>query len=259
MTLLKKRRFLLLIPVAAAVTVAVLKLTDPFSQKVQPRIGPIVEAVYGIGTVTSRHTFTLKIGVTDTLGRLFVQEGDRVKKGAALVAFSDGRTSRAPFDGIVTSLPYKEGETVFPQLPVLVLTDMKNPYVVLTLEQSAAVRVRVGQEALLSFENLRSQRLNGKVTSLYPKEGQFYVNIEVPSIPPELLVGMTGDVAVQVASREKVLQVPLSTVDKGKVTVIRNGVAKSVPVKLGAADGLWGEVAEGDIKLDDKLVSPKGK
>jgi len=247
---------ILVIVLALAAGLVVLRSCRANSGRLEAKAGPMVEAVYGIGTVTARRTFNLKIGVTDTLTRLYIQEGQSVGSGQPLVAFGDGRVSRAPFSGLVTSLPYKEGETLFPQLPVLTLTDMRDPYLVVTLEQNAAVRVRKGQEALLSFENLRTQRLTGKVTSIYPKEGQFFVNIEVPGMPQELLVGMTSDVAIQVASREKVLQIPLSTVENGKVKVVRGagGPTRTVAVKLGATDGMWAEVLEGDIQPGDKLV-----
>ncbi len=67
----------------------------------------------------------------------------------------------------------------------------------------------------MSFENLREQKLNGKVTSIYPKDGQFFVNIEVQDMPAEVLVGMTADVAIQVAKKDNVLQVPLVAVRQG--------------------------------------------
>lgn len=233
---------------------AALRTCQTYSRTASPKVGPLVEAVYGIGTVTARRTFSLKMGVADMLERLYVREGDAVRIHAPLVAFGDGRLVRAPFTGVVTSLPFKEGETLFPQVPVLTLTDLQDPYLVVTLEQTAAIRVRKGQEALLSFENLRDRRLTGQVTSLYPKEGQFYVNIEVPELPAELLVGMTADVAIQVASREEVLQVPLAAVENGKVRVLRGGPPRTLPVKLGATDGLWAEVTEGDLRKDDRLL-----
>jgi multidrug efflux pump subunit AcrA (membrane-fusion protein) len=189
------------------------------------------------------------------LSRLYAQEGDTVAKSAPLVSFLDGQVVRAPFAGVVTSVTYKEGETVFPQIPVLNLTDLKNPYVVVSLEQSGALRVKSGQDALLSFETLRDQKLTGKVTSIYPKDGQFYVNIEVAGIPTEVLVGMTADVAIRVAQKENVLQVPLVAVNQGKVKAIRNGITKSLPVKIGAVDGTWAEVLEGDLKPEDTLVA----
>ena len=141
------------------------------SNEAHPKLGSMVESVYGIGTVTARHTYDLKLGVMDTLKKLYIDEGASVKKDDPLVSFVDNHLIRAPFDGVVTSLPYKEGETIFPQLSVLTLTDLKNPYVVVTLEQSGAIPVRNGQKAFLSFESLRGEKIDGTVSAIYPKRG----------------------------------------------------------------------------------------
>ena len=101
----------------AALAVAAFFAFKSYSNRVHPKIGRVVESVYGIGTVTARHTYDLKLGVSDTLQKLYVVEGATVKKGDALVSFMDNSLLRAPFDGVVTSLPYKEGETLFPNFP----------------------------------------------------------------------------------------------------------------------------------------------
>lgn len=231
----------------------------PLSNRVRPKMGRMVEAVYGIGTVTPRHTYQLKLGVVQTVGRIYHREGESVKKGEALISFADNPTVYAPFDGVLTSVPFKEGETVFPQLPILTLIEMKNPYIVVSLEQSGALRVRIGQNAVLSFESLRGQRVAGIVSAIYPKDGQFYVNIEVAEIPDAILEGMTADVAIQVASKENVLQIPLVAVSQGRVTVIRGGLPQKISVKLGAVDGTWAEVLENTIRMDDLVVVPEKK
>src|SRR5579872_616139 len=192
-----------------------------YSNRTAPKTGRIVESVYGIGTVTARHTYQLKLGVSDTLEKLYVDEGAAVQKGQPLIYLVDNHVIRAPLAGVVNSLPYKEGESVFPQIPVLTLTDLKNPYVVVSLEQSAAIPVRKGQKAFLSFESLRGQKLEGTVSAIYPKEGEFYVNIEVPNIPDGILVGMTCDVAIQVAAKDNALQIPMVALDKGTVTILK--------------------------------------
>ena len=225
-------------------------------QKIHPKIGKMVESVYGIGTVTARHTYQLKLGVMDTLRKLYIDEGATVKKGDPLVSFVDNSLTRAPFDGVVTALPYKEGETIFPQMAVLTLTDLKNPYVVVSLEQSGAIPVRTKQTALLSFESLRGQKLDGTVSTIYPKDGEFFVNIEVPNLPVGILVGMTCDVAIQVASKDNVLQVPLVAVNKGYLTLLRGGLSKKIAVKLGATDGSWAEITDNSVQLDDTIVLP---
>jgi len=240
----------------AAILLACLSASCSSDQKMKPKVGPLVEAVYGIGTVTARNTYPLKIGIVTNLRKTYVKEGQTVASGAPLVAFDDGQVFRAPFAGVVTSLPYQQGETVFPQLPVLTLTQMDNAYVVVSLEQSAALRVKAGQGALLTFETLRGQKLQGKVTSIYPKDGQFYVNIEASQMPSEVLVGMTADTAIQVAVKEKVLQVPLVAVEKGRVRLIRKGSTQKVEVKLGAMDGTWAEVLDDSVRPDDTILAP---
>ncbi|HET9869519.1 MAG TPA: efflux RND transporter periplasmic adaptor subunit [bacterium] len=222
-----------------------------------PRVGPVVQAVYGIGTATARHTFDLKLGVADTLEKLYAREGDAVPKGARLVALADLPPVRAPFAGVVTSLPFKEGETLFPQVPVLTLTDLKDPYIVVSLEQEGALRVRRGQPAVVSFETLRDDRLAGTVSAIYPQDGQFLVNIEVPHMPEGALVGMTTDVAIRVEDRASALQVPLTLVSQGQVRVERGGAERTVAVKLGAGDGTWAEVVEGDLQPSDLLLPPR--
>ena len=226
------------------------------ANEAHPKIGKVVESVYGIGTVTARHNYQLKLGITDTLKKLYIDEGASVKKGDSLLSFMDNHLTRAPFDGVITSLPYKEGETIFPQLAVLTLTDLKNPYIVVSLEQSGAIPVRIGQKAFLSFEILRGQKLDGTVSAIYPKYGEFFVNIEVPGLPSGILVGMTCDVAIQVAAKDNVLQIPLVAVDKGIVTLLKGGIPKKVPVKLGAADGTWVEVTDKSVQPDDTILLP---
>ena len=236
-----------------------LRVMRSLANETHPKIGRVVESVYGIGTVTARHTYQLKLGVMDTLKKLFIDEGASVKKGDPLVSFVDNSLTRAPFDGVVTSLPYKEGETIFPQLAVLTLTDLRNPYVVVSLEQSGAIPVRNGQKAFLSFESLRGEKLDGTVSAIYPKDGEFYVNIEVPGLPTGILVGMTCDMAIQVSAKDQVLQIPLVAVDKGFVTLLKGGIPQKIAVKLGAVDGTWAEVADKSIQLGDTILLPGKK
>lgn len=227
-----------------------------YSNQGHPKIGPMVESVYGIGTVTARHTYDFKPGVSDTLQKLYVVEGDTVKKGDPLFYLADDHMVRAPFDGVVTSLPFKEGETVFTQIPVLTLTDPKNAYIVVSLEQEGALRVRRNQTAIISFESLRNQRLTGTVSAIYPKDGEFLVNIEVPQMPEGALVGMTTDVAIEVAAQEKVLQIPLAAVQNGMVTLLKSGMTKKISVKLGASDGTWAEVTDNSVQPTDTILLP---
>ena len=56
---LKLRRFWPILFVIPAVVLILVFRSCVSEQKVQPKIGRMVESVYGIGTVTARHTYQL--------------------------------------------------------------------------------------------------------------------------------------------------------------------------------------------------------
>jgi membrane fusion protein, macrolide-specific efflux system len=230
---------------------------DSDSETLPVTRGDMVESVYGLGTVTANESFQLKIGVTRSIKTLFVREGDTVKTGDALVKFDEGSLFRAPFAGTITALPFKEHETVFPQVPLLTLVNLRDRYILISLEQDGALQVRAGQTAKINFEILRGRIFEGKVRSLYPGDHQFYVQIDVPELPPEVLPGMTGDVAIEVARRKDVILVPIRGVQSGRVTIRGKNKNQKVAVTIGAVDGRSGELLSGDLKPGDEVVLPR--
>lgn len=227
------------------------------TQSATVRRGPIVEAVYGLGTVASARTYQLRLGITTSLREAFVREGDRIEKGVPLVRLDEGLVQKAPFRGTVTSVAYKAGETVFPQSPVLMMMDLENLYVVVALEQQGALRVRKEQKALLSFESLRGRRVEGKVRTVFPSDGQFIVHIETAEpLPAGILPGMTADVAIEVGKRDDAILIPLAAVSAGKVLVERDGKRVKTDVRLGNIDGQWAEVVSEGLREGDTLLIP---
>lgn len=217
------------------------------------RKGPIVESVYGIGTVTATRSFQLKLGVTSTIRRLFVKEGDQVRRDQRLVDL-DGVLFNAPFDGTITLLPFKVGETVFPQSVVLSIVDLQDRYVLVTLEQQAALRVRRGQKARLSFDSLREESYDGLVEAIYSNDNNFFVRIGIAGLPPQVLPGMTADVAIGIAEHRDALIVPVAAIDAGKVYVKRGLGTTAVTVKTGIVDGAMAEIVEGGLREGERLV-----
>ncbi|MCU0845661.1 MAG: efflux RND transporter periplasmic adaptor subunit [Spirochaetes bacterium] len=242
----------------AAATVAAYFLVDSSylnrNNRIKPRVGPIVEAIYALGTVKSENVYNLKMGISATVTRLHVREGQEVKKGAPLAAVDIGMLVRAPFAGTVTRIYCEEGEVVMPGVLLLTLMDLSKKFVQLSLDQNSALRVKSGLTAQLSFESLRGKLLHGTVESIYPSGGQFLARIDVKGMPQEILPEMTADVAIEVSRREKALLIPLSSVNNGSITVERDGKLRRERVSIGAVDGAWGEVLEGDILPTDFLV-----
>lgn len=215
--------------------------------------GKLVEAIYGLGTVSAEQVFTAKTGVSLQLQQLPVKEGDRVKTGQILARF-DESTLYAPFDGTVTQVGFKAGEIVNPQIPVLTVTNLERLYLEVSLEQQSVLRVDEGKPVTVSFESMREKRFQGTVENVYPRDQQFIVRIQLQDWPQGVLPGMTADVAIQANAKEDALLIPVKAVDSGKVEVLRHGERKQTNVTLGSIAGEWAEVIAGDILPGDELL-----
>ena len=217
--------------------------------------GLIQESVYGIGTVTANRSYQMKTGVTSTVLKLFVREGDEVKKGARLVELDGIGVLTAPFDGTVTSLSFKVGETVFSQSVVMTVTNLSDRYLVVSLEQQAALRVARGMPVRLSIDSLRDQRFTGTVESVYSNGTDFLARIGASDLPARVLPGMTADVAISIRENPDVLLVPVAALTDDGVRVKRGqGSPFKVEVKTGIIDGAMAELVSGDLREGDRLV-----
>jgi len=225
---------------------------------IHPKIGPIVESIYGLGTVQSENIYTLKLGVTTMVKKLFVSEGDKVQKGQRLLAFDEEgiQNQYAPFAASVTQINYYAGESVAPQSPILTLMDLDHRYVIVSLDQEGALRVRPKQKAFLSFESLDQTSIEGTVKAIFPKQGQMTAYIESPVLPPEVLPGMTADVAIVVNEKNHAILLPLKYIHQGKINLKVDGKFKSTPIKLGIVDAEWGEILSPDLTESNLIEAP---
>ena len=220
--------------------------------------GSILESVYGVGTVKAKHSYALKVGVTATVQHIYGAEGDQVKRGQNLIKLDGMEMVKAPFEGTITYFPSQEGETVFAQGIILNLVNLQERYIVVSLEQRAAIRVRPGQKAKLSFGNMREQDYSGVVEALYSNNGQFLVRIKTDHLPPQILPDMVADVSITIAEHKNVRLIPTSALEVGKVLVYRKGEKpKTVEVQTGLVDGSMVEVLSGEIEEGDQVYLHK--
>ena len=216
--------------------------------------GPIKEAIYGLGTVVAQKKFSFKVGVTKTLESLNVRRGDVVKKGDLLLKFTDGMVVRSPIDGTVLDLPFNAGENVFADKPAISIEDLHELYVEARIDQQGALRVKSGLPVTLSFETLRSKVFKGTVYNIFPSQGEFVARIQTEALPSEILPGMTADVAIEVAHKDKVLLVPVRAINSGHVLVQRGSGKEKIKVDIGISDDEWAEVIDGDLQKDEKVL-----
>ena len=163
----------------------------------------------------------------------------------------------SPYKGVISKRYCEQGEITVPGQPVLLIVDPERTHLSVTLDQQSEVKVRVNQKCEISFENMRMKKFHGIIDRIYPSNNQFLAWINVKDLPPEVLVGMSADVAIQVARREKAILIPAPAVNKDKVTVIRNGKKMTVKVKTGVVDKTWIEVLDNTVKPTDEIIAPK--
>ncbi|TGM60535.1 efflux RND transporter periplasmic adaptor subunit [Leptospira vanthielii] len=229
-------------------------LRNSQSNRMRVDRGSLVEAVYALGTVKPVDSFSLKFGIAASVREIFVEEGQTVTKGQALLINDSGITFRSPFNGTLTKLNVAKNETAMPGLPLLEIQNLKEVYISVSLDQESALRVKPGQQAQLSFESIRGNVYKGKVERIYPSNGQFLVRIEPHELPQGILPDMTTDVAIEVSSKENVILVPLVAVDRGKLTRFRNGKRDKIEIRIGAINSEYGELIQGDLKEGDEVL-----
>lgn len=236
-------------------TIFLLRLRNQF-QTIHPKQGSIIEAVYGLGKVKSHKHYEVILGVMSTIQKKFVVEGQVVKKGDPLLRL-EGGIIHSPIDGTVTTVKYKDGEVALPQAPIIRVEDLFDCYIELSLEQQAALRVRKGQKALVSFESIRQKNLRGKVVAIFPKDDEFLAHIQVGSLNPGVLPGMTADVSIEIGNIDRAILVPIKAVANGSVSVKREGKWVKEKIEVGHVDGLNAQVLSENIKESDELRMKK--
>lgn len=220
---------------------------------VRPHMGNLTEAVYGLGKVKSQNRFEVILGVIKTVKHKFVNEGDLVKKGAQLIQFEDNVIIKSPIDGTVTLARLYPGETALPNTPILRVEDLTNKYIELSLEQQSILRVKPGQPAKITFETLRGQVLQGQVSSIFPRDEEFLVRINVANLDPNILPGMTADVSIEIGSIQNTILIPLNSVINGSVYIRKGHLWKKTKVEVDHVDGNWAEIKGGTLTVDDEI------
>jgi multidrug efflux pump subunit AcrA (membrane-fusion protein) len=193
-----------------------------------------------------------------SVAKLFVEEGQEVKKGELLIKFVDSAAFRAPFNGTITEVNHKDFETIIPNTVVLSMMDLKNKYIEVPLEQEGALKVEKGQSVVIIFESLKNRKFKGQVVSLYPKQNEILAHINVEKLPRNILPGMTADLSIEVSRRKNVMLIPVNALANGQVVIKRGKKKQKISIETGNVNGKYIEITKGDIREKD-LIQVKDK
>jgi len=141
---------------------------------------------------------------------------------------------RAPFDGVVTNLPVREGETVVPGIQnspgstLMTVADTSLITAEVKVDESDIVNVQLGQPAEITIDAIPNEKFKGVVseiggnallrstgvsTAQTTSSGQeakdFKVVIALKDPPPKLHPGLSATAHITTAKRASVLAIPI--------------------------------------------------
>ena len=176
---------------------------------------------------------------------------------------------RAPFTGLVTRTFAHVGEFVGIGKPILHLVDPSSLYLKAVVDEADALRVRLGQRALVTMDALQGKKLEGRVADISPvissarqesRTSEVKIQLEDSSIP--LKPGFSADIEIIVQEVPNVLMLPTHVIlerERGKyVQIVSDGRLQERPVQVGASNWDFTEVTAGLQEGDRVITSGDG-
>lgn len=173
---------------------------------------------------------------------------------------------RAPFDGVITERFVDVGELVRPNVtPLATLVEMDPVRVAVEVPEPETPFVRIGNNVSLTVDALKGKTFTAKISrsswALHENSKTMTVEIDVSNPEKELRPGMFGAVTLSLEVHQNALMIPSPSLvmEKTKtfVFVVRDRIAKKVPIELGIDSGLEVEVTKGLSEKDEVITVGK--
>lgn len=244
-------------------------------------VGNVEVTVTLSGTVKPFRSTIISAPYTGYIRKLYVDVGDRVKKGDPLVAFSPNLLDsepvypiRAAYPGLVSQVMKLDGDYVVQSssdAKVLKLEDISSLYIESEVPEADIAKIKDQQKAVIRVNALPDRQFTGDIVQIFlsardtdnawdRKGGTFPIRIKIKDPVPELKTGLSAIVEIVVESRADVLRLPQEFVarEKGKYYVVRAGGKERVPVELGLRSDAFVEVQKG-LKPGDEVLFPSAE
>ena|SRR5579863_573557 len=157
----------------------------------------------------------------------------------------------APFDGIITNVPVREGETVVPGIQnspgstLMTIGDTSVMTAEVRVDESDIVNVQLGQPAEVTIDAMPKQKFKGTVTEIgrnallrstgvstaqSTSSGQeakdFKVVVALQDPPPNVLPGLSATARITTAKKNSVLSIPIQALtirERGDLSTDKKG------------------------------------
>ena len=243
------------------------------------------------GAFAYKNFSTVTSEASGTVTELFVSKNDTVNKGTVLavlendsvhdslkqnsMSLEDARLSLennndklenynivAPISGKVIQKNIKAGEKLDntnASSPMAIISDLSSLIFTISVDELDISQIEVGQKVSVTCDALDGQRFSGIVDNISivgtSSNGVTSYPVKVlidNSEETDLIPGMNVDATIVIASKENVLTVPVSAVNRGNTVTLADGTKKEVT--LGLSDSANVEILSGLSEGDEILI-----
>jgi HlyD family secretion protein len=199
----------------------------------------------------------------------------RVEEAVARLATAEATLAktvmRAPFAGVVLDVTTEVGEWISPSPPgvfippVIDLIDPDTLYLSAPIDEADAARIEVDLPVRITLDAFRDQSFAGTLTYVSSfvetrQEQNRTLEVEAvfedPSLPANLLPGLSADLEVILEARTNVLRIPSYALLEGnRALVVRDGRLVEIPLTVGLHNWSYTQIASGLSAGEPVVVS----
>jgi len=269
------------------------KEEEPF-KTVKVTRGSIKAQIATTGIVEPRNRLEIKPPVSGRIEKVFVNEGQNVRKGQILAEMSssdraallDAARSKgaaelkkwedvynpapivAPLNGFIIQRAVEPGQTVTVSDPVLVMADRL--IVKAEVDETDIGSIKLGQMVNIELDAYPGKEIKGKVehiafeSTTVNNVNIYKVDILPESVPQFFRAGMSATVSFVLREKSGILLLPLNVVkkvgDKSYIFKMSKGAKEpeAVQIKTGLENDMHIEV-DSDLSEGDEIVVPTAK
>ena len=231
--------------------------------------GTVRETIVLNGEIVAKREVNIFSTVPGKIKKIYVEEGERVKKGKVLAYIdrSEAGVKFAPapveatIDGIIKKVLVEVGAYVTPQLPLFQIIQIDEVEVVVNIPEKEIYRVKPGIFAEVKLVSYPGKVFRGRLSELSPvvdpvsrtQEGKIRLDNSSGLLKP----GMFGEVTLIIKTERNVPVIPISALtrrdDKQVIFKVEDSRAVEVNPEFGITEGEKISIRKG-VKVGDSVI-----
>ncbi len=165
---------------------------------------------------------------------------------------------KSAFSGKLFDILVKEGSYITTQNPIAVIGKENSYLLALDVDENDMVRVKIGQNVLVTMDSYKDQVFEAVVDKIYPimdeRSRTFKIEAHFTNLPSKLYPNLTIEANIVVQTKKNVLTIPKSYLLKDDCVLVNNDEKRKV--KIGLSDYQNVEILSG-LQADEMISKPK--